>query len=52
MQPSLATAWNMDEIFTIFGPKMMVKSGLEKIYFEIPSCGKIVIFITEFWALL
>ena len=33
---------------TIFGLKMMVKSGLEKKYFEIPPCGKIVIFITEF----
>ena len=26
---------------TVFGPKMMVKSGLEKFYFEIPPCGKI-----------
>ena len=33
---------------TIFGPKMMVKSGLEKKYFEIPPWGKIVIFITAF----
>ena len=33
---------------TIFGPKMMVKSGLEKFCFEIPPCRKIVIFITEF----
>jgi hypothetical protein len=32
---------------TIFGLKMMVKNGLE-IYFEIPPCGKMVIFITEF----
>ena len=32
----------------IFGLKMMVKSGLEKNYFEIPTCGKIVIFIIEF----
>ena len=30
---------------TIFGLKMMVKSGLEKFIFEIPPCGKIVIFI-------
>ena len=33
---------------TIFGLKMMVKSGLENSYFEIPPWGKIVIFITEF----
>ena len=32
---------------TIFGLKMMVKRG-GKIYFEIPPCGKMVIFITEF----
>ena len=31
---------------TFFGLQMMVKSGLEKNYFEIPPCGKI--FITEF----
>ena len=35
-------------INTIFGLKIMVKSGLEKFIFEIPPCGKIVIFITEF----
>ena len=32
---------------TIFGLKIMVKSGLDLV-FEIPPCGKIVIFITEF----
>jgi len=32
---------------TIFGLKMMVKSGLNS-FFEIPPYGKIVIFITEF----
>ena len=32
---------------TIFGLKMMVKSGLENI-FEIPPCGKMAIFITDF----
>ena len=34
-------------INTIFGLKMMVKSGLE-IFLEIPPCRKIVIFITGF----
>ena len=34
--------------YDIFGLKMMVKSGLEKICFEIPPWGKMVIFITEF----
>ena len=34
---------------TIFGLKMMVtEKWSRKIYFEIPPCGKIVIFITEF----
>ena len=33
--------------YTIFGLKMMVKSGLEN-FLEIPPCRKIVIFITEF----
>ena len=33
---------------TIFGLKMRVKSGLEKNYFKIPPCGKMVIFIAEF----
>ena len=33
---------------TIFGLKMMVKSGLEKNIFEIPPCAHHVIFITEF----
>ena len=33
-------------IVTIFVLKMMVKSGLEN-YFEIPPCGKMVIFVTE-----
>ena len=40
---------------TIFGLKMMVKiAWSRKIYFEIPPCKKVVIFITEFviWALL
>ena len=40
--------FKMESVFknTIFGLKMMVKSGLET--FEIPPCGKIVIFITEY----
>ena len=33
---------------TIVGLKMMMTSGLEKNYFEIPPCGKMDIFITEF----
>ena len=33
---------------TIFGLKMMVKSGLEKFILKSPPCEKIVIFITEF----
>ena len=32
---------------TIFGLKMMVKSGLEFFFFEIPPCGKKDLFVTE-----
>jgi len=33
---------------TIFGPKMIVISGLELYFFEIPPCWKKVIFVNDF----
>ena len=36
----------------IFGLNMMVKSGLEKIFFKNPPCDHHVIFITEFVLLI
>jgi len=33
---------------TIFGQKVIVKSGLELFIFEIPPCGKKVIFVNDF----
>ena len=41
----LPSNWTLSEI-PIFGLKMMVKSGLEKIFFEIPSCRRLI-FLTS-----